>query len=440
MDNADIVMGGAGSSGNYFKDYFSTGEAMPVADTKQSYTLLSMSENNSQTVMTFQRPINTADNQDFLITNQPILVIYAYGLTDTIQYHDNRRGHKQLNLLNYTGSDKTTTLSNSMYLDSNELVNLKWGFDNPQGNITFQLTVNTTGWLGFGFSANGDMDNADIVMGGAGSSGNYFKDYFSTGEAMPVADTKQSYTLLSMSENNSQTVMTFQRPINTADNQDFLITNQPILVIYAYGLTDTIQYHDNRRGHKQLNLLNYTGSDKTTTLSNSMYLDSNELVNLKWGFDNPQGNITFQLTINTVGWLGFGFSANGGMDDADIVMGGVGSNGNYFKDYYSTGEVMPVADTTQSYTLLSVAENNGQTVMTFQRPVNTNDNQDFQITDKSIYIIYAYGLTDEIAYHEKRRGHKQVNLFNYNAASQLCTSWIVIAGAFVLLLLWIDIM
>uniref|UniRef100_A0A8C6KP28 DOMON domain-containing protein n=1 Tax=Nothobranchius furzeri TaxID=105023 RepID=A0A8C6KP28_NOTFU len=73
-----------------------------------------------------------------------------------------------------------------------------------------------------------------------------------------------------------------------------------------------------------------------TTLSNSMYLDSNELVNLKWGFDNPQGNITFQLTINTVGWLGFGFSANGGMDDADIVMGGVGSNGNYFKvTFYS---------------------------------------------------------------------------------------------------------
>lgn len=60
------------------------------------------------------------------------------------------------------------------------------------------------------------------------------------------------------------------------------------------------------------------------------YLDEGGLVYLKWGFDNVQGNITFQLTVNTTGWVGFGFSPHGGMDDADIVMGGLGSDGSYF--------------------------------------------------------------------------------------------------------------
>lgn len=60
------------------------------------------------------------------------------------------------------------------YLDQEQLVCLKWGFDNPAGDITFQLAVNTTGWVGFGLSPNGDMKGSDIVIGGVGSSGSYF--------------------------------------------------------------------------------------------------------------------------------------------------------------------------------------------------------------------------------------------------------------------------
>uniref|UniRef100_A0A3B5L8J8 Monooxygenase, DBH-like 1, like n=1 Tax=Xiphophorus couchianus TaxID=32473 RepID=A0A3B5L8J8_9TELE len=141
------------------------------------------------------------------------------------------------------------------------------------------------------------------------------------------------------------------------------------------------------------------------------YLDNGNLVHLKWGFDNVQGNITFQLTVNTTGWVGFGFSPRGDMDDADIVMGGLESNGSYFADYYSIGEKMPEKDEEQSYNLLSVTENDGQTIMTFQRPIETCDKKDFHIT--SIKLIYAYGATDNIKYHGTFRGTKEVNLLNY---------------------------
>lgn len=60
------------------------------------------------------------------------------------------------------------------YLDADRVVCLKWGFDELQGDITFQLTVNSTGWVGFGLSPQGNMVRADIVMGGYGPAGSYF--------------------------------------------------------------------------------------------------------------------------------------------------------------------------------------------------------------------------------------------------------------------------
>lgn len=62
----------------------------------------------------------------------------------------------------------------------------------------------------------------------------------------------------------------------------------------------------------------------------SEHLDPEHNVRLKWGFDEIQGTILFELTVNTSGWVGFGFSPKGGMTGADIVIGGVGPKGSYF--------------------------------------------------------------------------------------------------------------
>ncbi|XP_063351424.1 DBH-like monooxygenase protein 2 homolog [Pelmatolapia mariae] len=161
-------------------------------------------------------------------------------------------------------------------------------------------------------------------------------------------------------------------------------------------------------------LISATGSwAMDVTMPFMEYLDQEQLVCLKWGFDNPAGDITFQLAVNTTGWVGFGLSPKGGMKGSDIVIGGVGSSQSYFSDRYATGNSMPLEDAQQSYTLLSVRENEGQTVITFKRPIKTCDDKDFQITAQPIKLIFAYGKTDEISYHESRRGTKEVNLLNY---------------------------
>lgn len=51
----------------------------------------------------------------YLSQDQPINVIYAYGTTDEISYHGQRRGVKQLNLLNYM---PRTNLNNSKYISA----------------------------------------------------------------------------------------------------------------------------------------------------------------------------------------------------------------------------------------------------------------------------------------------------------------------------------
>ncbi|XP_028998061.1 DBH-like monooxygenase protein 2 homolog [Betta splendens] len=157
-----------------------------------------------------------------------------------------------------------------VHLDPDSLVSLKWGFDNVQGIMTFQLAVNTTGWVGIGFSPNGGMKGSDLVIGGYGTDGSYFADYHATGNSRPLVDEQQSYTLLSTSETDGQTVLTFQRPLRTCDDQDVEITAQPVKLIYAYGTTDDISYHGARRGTREINLLNYT---PRTASSSSNYLD-----------------------------------------------------------------------------------------------------------------------------------------------------------------------
>lgn len=40
-----------------------------------------------------------------------------------------------------------------------------WSFNRMNSTITFRLTVNSTGWFGFGLSPTGGMKGSDIVVG-----------------------------------------------------------------------------------------------------------------------------------------------------------------------------------------------------------------------------------------------------------------------------------
>ncbi|KAG2469797.1 DBH-like monooxygenase protein 2 homolog [Polypterus senegalus] len=165
-----------------------------------------------------------------------------------------------------------TTLPFTEYLDSANLVSVSWGFDNNGGPITFQVVANTTGWVGFGFSPSGSMAGSDVVIGGVNPDGTvYFTDRHATGNTLPLVDAKQDYTLINLKESGSTTTMTFSRQLQTCDTDDLPITATPMILIYAYGLNDTISYHGVSKGAKVINLLNYAGSVQSAV--NYSYFD-----------------------------------------------------------------------------------------------------------------------------------------------------------------------
>ena len=45
------------------------------------------------------------------------------------------------------------------------LYELYWNFDNDAETISFAVRVETTGWVGFGLSPNGQMPNSDVIIG-----------------------------------------------------------------------------------------------------------------------------------------------------------------------------------------------------------------------------------------------------------------------------------
>lgn len=75
---------------------------------------------------------------------QPIKLIYAYGLTDDITYHQARRGTKEVNLLDYM---PRTTLTNSKYfsvtVDNVGIIQHSYGDD----YTVFFLSSSHTVWI-----------------------------------------------------------------------------------------------------------------------------------------------------------------------------------------------------------------------------------------------------------------------------------------------------
>ncbi|ODM92985.1 DBH-like monooxygenase protein 2 [Orchesella cincta] len=131
---------------------------------------------------------------------------------------------------------------------------------------------------------------------------------------------------------------------------------------------------------------------------------------LEWIVNWDTRRITFNVTVATNGYIGFGLSRRGQMNGSDIVIGGVNRNGrSYFTDRHGTGNQIPEIDDIQSYILHDAWERGSRTFLSFSRPFDTCDNeQDVPITDDLLQVIWTYGETDdEIQYHFQIEGQCQ---------------------------------
>ncbi|XP_056115845.1 DBH-like monooxygenase protein 1 homolog [Rhinichthys klamathensis goyatoka] len=172
-----------------------------------------------------------------------------------------------------------TRFVHSAALDADGRYNIKWGFD--ESTITFEVEVETRGYIGFGLSPTGAMSSSDIVIGGVLNGSSYLLDYFTDSNRKVHKDPLQSYQLLYGRENGTHTVLAFSRNLQTCDDNDKVITGSTVRVIWAFHEEDVgvsgLVYHGMNRGRKSLRLLN-PGSSSSIPAGTAFFDLQNEEV------------------------------------------------------------------------------------------------------------------------------------------------------------------
>ncbi|XP_059472365.1 MOXD1 homolog 2-like [Neocloeon triangulifer] len=136
--------------------------------------------------------------------------------------------------------------------------------------------------------------------------------------------------------------------------------------------------------------------------THSAWLDDRYLVRWTPGADD----VTFEVSVATLGYVGFGLSLDGRMQGSDVVIGWVQHGRTIFQDrHVSKGHVEPIVDASQDWELLRGMENDTHTVLTFRRAYDTCDrDQDIRITNDTMRMVWAYHSEDPVpglplAYH-----------------------------------------
>ncbi|CAL8068056.1 unnamed protein product [Orchesella dallaii] len=131
--------------------------------------------------------------------------------------------------------------------------------DWKEKRVIFNVTVETTGFICFGLSKTGEVEGADIIIGGVHENGEvYFTDRHETGRGPPQLDPSQDWTLHNAWERRGITFLSFSRPFDTCDEEhDIPITNDYLAVIWAFGETDdaNIQPKEENSGKYDVYLL-----------------------------------------------------------------------------------------------------------------------------------------------------------------------------------------
>ncbi|XP_060522348.1 MOXD1 homolog 1 [Cylas formicarius] len=164
--------------------------------------------------------------------------------------------------------------THSASLDREGLVVLRWQPRHQE--ILFRVEAKTLGYIGIGFSPNGGMEGADIVMGWVDDR--LLKPMLvdchgvpkSQGSA-PVKDVIDNYTLMRGVQNNTHTVLEFRRALDTCDPNDYILSSDTVRVIWALHDRDpqydtTMIYHEEKRGVQSLHLLGPPPVPKPTNL------------------------------------------------------------------------------------------------------------------------------------------------------------------------------
>ena len=145
-----------------------------------------------------------------------------------------------------------------LVLDQQDLFHLFW--TPSEETIRFEIQVKTHGYVAIGFSPNGGMSGSDIILGWIDDLGiPHLYDMKAFGNQSPTLDENQDVSLIQGYQNETTTVLTFERQWNTCDEDDNPLGSDTTRLIWSYSETDpssvdNLIYHGSTRGVRSVYL------------------------------------------------------------------------------------------------------------------------------------------------------------------------------------------
>jgi len=242
---------------------------------------------------------------------------------------------------------------NEYVLQTPDLLFLYWKHDNSQ--ITFELHAKNTQWILLGINSS---DYADVVIAWIKSNQQigHFSDRKLTGSTKEnyrtTIDNKTDWFPLELVRKDEYLVLKFSRRIKICDlfNEDLDIqfgTSNNLIYSYGSSFTNNDIKFDSNLNVLNIDLLKQTSGpfvcDETkpvefTSVPTAYYANQFDLVQGEYRF---YWNFTDQILIGeihckTQGWVGFGFSPNGNMDNSDVAIGWISGSNIHFTVMFLT--------------------------------------------------------------------------------------------------------
>ena len=130
------------------------------------------------------------------------------------------------------------------------------------------------------------------------------------------------------------------------------------------------------------------------TYNNFINLVSPDIYNLYWNYTSD--SIIAEIHVLTSGWVSWGITVNGNLDNSDTMVAWVNSNDSTtFVDCYIKNKGLYI-DKNQNWNLIKGTTKGGYTIIQFTRKINLCDvdtTEDLNIPNGAPYVSYSWGST-----------------------------------------------
>ncbi|RNA32042.1 DBH-like monooxygenase 2 -like protein [Brachionus plicatilis] len=306
-----------------------------------------------------------------------------------------------------------------------DLFTVFWKHDSVE--VTFEIHFKNSKWAMFGIAG---TNFSDVVIAWLNDDRT---GHFSDQRLMPnndlILDSEHNWMLVDAFQKDETKIFKFKRFINLScksnSHEDLNIGTGLIKIVFSTGRnSDPVKILN--RNQLDLELLSDTNGPYTCPVPaanqvlnskpSENYANIFQLIpgvyNLYWNYTDSE--ITFEVHCKTSGWVGFGFSPNGGMDKSDVVVGWISGGKTNFTDRHIQGRSV-IVDQKQDWHLLKSYESDGISVFKFKRSIKLCDAEDSIIDKGTPNVIFAFGEQDplpgqDISYHQSNRGSTKINL------------------------------